>query len=58
MLPASGNVADIPGREELTLLYVDDPARLGSSVDKIGLAAEESGNLQDIDELRGETLLR
>ena len=44
-------VLHVVGREELTLLDVDDPAGLGRGDEQIGLPAEERGNLQHVGDL-------
>ena len=41
----------VPGRQELALLDVDRPAGLGRGAQQVGLAAEEGGDLQDVDHL-------
>ena len=43
-----GNVAHVPGRKELSLLYVDDATGFGGGDEEIGLAREEGGDLQDV----------
>ena len=48
-----GNVAHVPGRKELSLLYVDDATGFGGGEEKIGLAREEGGDLQDVRNLSG-----
>ena len=49
----SDDILHVPGRQELTLLDVDDLAGFGGGNQQIGLAAEECRNLQDVDDLRG-----
>jgi len=44
----------IPGSDELALLDVDCAAGLARSDEQIGLAAEESGNLEHVDGLGGD----
>jgi hypothetical protein len=41
------------GREELALLDVDGLAALRDGADEVGLAAEEGGRLQRVDDGRG-----
>ena len=45
-------VSQVSGRQELSLLDVDRPPRGGRRDDQIGLTAEESGNLQEVQNLR------
>ena len=46
------NVAHIGGREELSLLHVDDSAGLCCRVQEVGLTREERRDLEDIRDLR------
>ena len=43
-----GDVAHIPGREELRLFDVDDATGFGSGEKEIGLASQKGGDLQDV----------
>ena len=45
------------GREELALLDVDRGTGLAGGVEEVGLAAEEGGDLQDVDGLGGRTAM-
>ena len=48
-----GDVAHVPGRKELRLLYVDDATGFGGGEEEIGLAREEGGDLQDVRDFGG-----
>jgi len=48
-----GDVAHVPGREELGFFYVDDAAGFGGGDEEIGLAGEEGGDLEDVDDFGG-----
>ena len=52
------DVAHVARSEELPLLDVDDAAGLCRRVDEIGLAAQERGDLQHVDDLRRRRDLR
>ena len=45
------DVLHVPRREELALLDIDRPAGAGGGDEKIGLAAQEGGDLQSVDGL-------
>ena len=45
-------VAHVAGREELTLLDIDDPSRFRRGFEQIGLPREERGDLQDVGDAR------
>ena len=47
-------VAHVPGRDELALLDVNGAPSAASGDQQIGLTAEESGNLQDVDGFGGD----
>ncbi len=47
------DVLAIPGCKELTLLDVDRTAGLGAGFKQVALAAQEGGNLQKVNKLRG-----
>ena len=46
------HILHVLGREELALLHIDHLAGMGGGDQKIGLAAEEGGNLQHVHGLR------
>jgi hypothetical protein len=46
-------VPHVLGREELSLLDVDDPAGLGRGHQKVGLTAQERRDLQDVADFAG-----
>ncbi len=48
-----GNVAHVPGRKELSLLYVDDATGFGGGEEQVSLAGEEGGDLQDVRDFGG-----
>ena len=54
-LPAPSDLGDdvlhVPGREELALLHLDDPAGLRGGDEQVGLAAQEGRDLQHVDDL-------
>ena len=45
-----GDIFHIPRREELAFFDIHDPAGVGGGSEKIGLAAEERRDLENIDE--------
>ncbi len=51
-------VRHVVGRQELALLDVDDAARLRGRDQQIGLARQEGGDLQDVDDVGGRLRLR
>ena len=53
-----GDVAHVPGRKELSLLYVHDAAGFGGGKEEIGLAREEGGDLEDVRDFGGGSGLR
>ena len=53
-----GDVRHVPGRKELGFFYVDDAPGFGGGDEQIGLASEESGNLQDVCNFGGGNGLR
>ena len=57
LLPVAGDFFDdvghVPGGEELGFFYVDDAAGFGGGDEEIGLAREEGGDLQDVDDFGG-----
>ena len=52
------HVSQVPGRQELPLLDVDRLPGGGRRNDQIGLATEERGNLQEVQDLRRRAHLR
>ena len=53
-----GDIDQVPRREELAFLDVDDPAGACGGEDEIGLAAEEGGDLENIDGFAGDLRIR
>src|SRR5690606_10410801 len=53
-IAAAGDLGDhvlhVPRRQELALLHIDRFAGFGGGDEKVGLAAEEGGDLQDVDD--------
>ena len=47
------DIFHIPGREELGFFHVDDAICFGGGFEEIGLAREEGGDLQDVDDFGG-----
>ena len=61
-LPASPDLLDerldVPGREELALLHVDDPAVLRRGLEEVRLPAQERRDLEDVGDFGGGAALR